>query len=221
MINAVIKAYNEAILDTDQDGALAVIHKAVDQGVSPEDIIFKVVIPSIESMIQLISETQDVSISQHFLTSQIAAAVTEEMVGKFKQAPEIVGSVVIGTSQGDFHGLGKKIVGGCLKALMINVIDLGVNVLPERFVEEAVAHQAAVIGISSMMVHTARSENGCLKVRQILKEKGLEDKIKIVVGGAPYRYDHELYKIVQADAWAADGITAGRIITGLIGEVKK
>jgi methylmalonyl-CoA mutase cobalamin-binding domain/chain len=220
MFEHVVKAYNEAIFDTDRERALKVIHNAVDKGVSPEAIVFKVVIPAIELMIKSISESFDASLAQHFLTSQIAADVIEEMIPKFKKTPEVVGCVVIGTSQGDFHGLGKRIVIGCLNALMINVTDLGLNVPPERFVDEAVTHDAQVIGISSMMVHTARGENGCLKVRRILKERGLEGKIKIIVGGAPYRYDANLYKIVQADAWAPDGITAGKVITALIKEVR-
>lgn len=221
MIEQVIKAYNEAIFDTDRDRALAVVRQAVDSGVSPEDVIFKVVIPAIELMIKSISENFDANLAQHFMTSQIAAEVTEQMIPRFKKSPEIVGRVVIGNASGDFHGLGKRIVIGCLKALMIDVTDLGLNVPPERFVDEAIAHNAEVIGISSMMVHTARGENGCLKVRQILKERNLEDKIKIAVGGAPYRFDHELYKIVQADAWAENGITAGKVITDLIREVRK
>jgi len=221
MLAQVIKAYNEAIFDTDRDRALAVVRQAVDSGVSPEDIIFKVVIPAIELMIKSISENFDANLAQHFMTSQIAAEVTEQMIPRFKKSPEIVGRVVIGNASGDFHGLGKRIVIGCLKALMIDVTDLGLNVPPERFVDEAIAHNAEVIGISSMMVHTARGENGCLKVRQILKERNLEDTIKIAVGGAPYRFDHELYKIVQADAWAENGITAGKVITDLIREVRK
>jgi len=221
MFAQVIKAYNEAIFDTDRERALKVIHDAVNKGVSPEAIVFKVVIPAIELMIKSISESFDASLAQHFLTSQVAADVVEEMIPQFKKSPEVVGRVVIGTSQGDFHGLGKRIVIGCLNALMINVTDLGLNVPPERFVDEAVAHDAQVIGISSMMVHTARGENGCLKVRRILKERGLEGKIKIIVGGAPYRYDGNLYRIVQADSWAEDGITAGKVIAGLIKEARK
>jgi methanogenic corrinoid protein MtbC1 len=221
MFAQVIKAYNEAIFDTDRERALKVIHDAVNKGVSPEAIVFKVVIPAIELMIKSISESFDASLAQHFLTSQVAADVVEEMIPKFKKTPEVVGRVVMGTSQGDFHGLGKRIVIGCLNALMINVTDLGLNVPPERFIDEAVAHDAQVIGISSMMVHTARGENGCLKVRRILKERGLEGKIKIIVGGAPYRYDGNLYRIVQADSWAEDGITAGKVIAGLIKEARK
>jgi len=154
------------------------------------------------------------------MAAQIAELTTQEVLTKFKYAPEIKGRVVIGTSQGDFHGLGKKIVTGCLKAHMIEVIDLGLDVTPERFVEESLAHEAQVIAISSMMVHTARGENGCLKVRQIVRERNLEGKIKIAVGGAPYRFDHDLYRTVQADGWAENGLEAAKLITELIKKVQ-
>lgn len=216
MLQDIITAYNEAVFDTDRDKALEIIHTAVDQGISPEDIVFQVVIPAMEQMIKSISEDFDANLAQHFMASQIASQVTDEMVALFQKSPVIIGRVVIGTSHGDMHTLGKRIVGGCLRSLMIEVIDLGVNVSAERFVEAALEHNASVIAISSMMVHTARCEQGCLAVRQLLKEKQLEERIKIIVGGAPYTWDTELYKVVQADAWASDGISAGKVIKELI-----
>lgn len=216
-----IVAYNEAVFDTDRGKALEIIHNAVGNGVSPEEIVFQVIIPAIERMINSIDEGEYLSLAQHFMTSQIASDVIEEMLAQFKTAPQIMGRIVIGTAYGDLHTLGKRIVTGCLRANLIEVIDLGVNVLPERFVDEAVAHNAEVIGISSMMLHTVRGENGCIKVREILKAKGLEQKIKLIVGGAPFCFDPELYKVVQADAWARDGITASRVIAELIAEVQK
>jgi methanogenic corrinoid protein MtbC1 len=216
MLEHVIAAYNEAIFDTDRDKALEIIHAAVAQGVSPEDIVFKVVIPAMELMIKSISEDFDANLAQHFMASQIASQVTDEMVALFQKSPETIGRVVIGTSYGDMHTLGKRIVSGCLRSLMIDVIDLGVNVSAERFVDSAIEHDASVIAISSMMVHTARSEHGCIAVRQLLKERQLEKRIKIIVGGAPYTWDTELYKIVQADAWASDGISAGKVIKDII-----
>jgi len=221
MLEQVMNQYNEAIMDTDRDKALLVVRDALSLGISPEEVVFKIVVPAIELMMKSISENQGGSLAQHFMAAQIASEVVDEMVPLFKKAPEIVGKVVIGTSQGDFHGLGKRIVSGCLKAMMIEVTDLGLNVAPERFVDEAVAQDAQVIAISSMMVHTASGDNGCRRVRQILRERGLEERFRIAVGGAPYRFDPELYRSVGADAWAENGITAGRVITALIREVRK
>jgi methanogenic corrinoid protein MtbC1 len=216
MLETIIKAYNEAVYETDKAAAFAVVDAALAQGVSAEDVVFKVVIPAVEEMMSAITKDPDANLAQHFMTAQIAAEVTERMLTKFSHPPEIVGRVVIGTAAGDLHSLGKRIVMGCLKALMVEVVDLGVNVPAEKFVEEALARDAQVIAISAMMVHTATGEHGARQVRRILQERGLEDRFKIVVGGAPYRFDNELYKIVGADGWASDGVAAGKVIVDLI-----
>jgi len=173
-----------------------------------------------ERMIGGMISDNEVTLSQHFLSSQIAEEVTDRLIPLFKTAPEIRGHVVIGTSHGDFHGLGKKIVAGCLKARMFAVTDLGINVAPERFVDEAVASGAEIIGISSMMIHTATGERGAKRVRQLLKERGLEERIKILVGGAPFRFHDQLYLEVGADAWAETAAEAPAVVARLVGEVR-
>jgi len=215
-----IKAFDEALLDTDRTRAREVVDAAIKQGASPEDIVFKVVIPAINRMIKAMSEDLDANLAQNFMTSQIAVEITDAMIEHFKMPPEKIGRVIIGTSSGDLHTLGKRIVIGCLKSQMVDVIDLGTDVKAEKFVQEALVKKAQVIAISSMMMHCAKSQDGCSKVRQLLKEKGLEGKIKVIVGGAPYRYDPNLYKVVGADACADDGITAGKVILDMIKETR-
>lgn len=215
----VIKAYNEAVFETDKEAAFQAVDAALVRGVTPEQIVFQVVIPAVEEMMTRIGQDPDANLAQHFMTAQIASEVTEKMLAKFAHSPEIIGTVVIGTAYGDLHSLGKRIVMGCLKAMMVDVVDLGVNVPAERFVAEARARAAQVIAISAMMVHTANGAQGSLKVRQLLKEQGLENSIRIAVGGAPYRFDGQLYRAVGADAYATDGVTAGKVIIDLIREV--
>lgn len=221
MLDAIIRAYNEAVFETDKAAAFKVVDDALAQGMTAEDIVFKVVIPAVEEMMSRISRDPDTNLAQHFMTAQIAAEVTEKMLKEFSHPPEIIGRVVIGTAAGDLHSLGKRIVMGCLKALMVDVIDLGVNVPAERFVDEAVARDAQVIAISAMMVHTAMGPGGALRVRQILRERGLEGRFRLVVGGAPYRFDDELFKSVGADAWAPDGVSAAKVIVNLIREFRQ
>jgi len=220
MFETYIEEYNEAVFEIDKDAALEVVERALQEGVTPEQVVFNIIIPSIEGMMAEIVVNADSNLAQHFMTAQIAAEVTEKMLAKFETPPEVVGRVIIGTAYGDLHSLGKRIVMGCLKSMMVDVVDLGVNVNAEDFVDAAVEHDAQVIAISSMMVHTATGEEGSLRVRALLDERKLSNKIKLVVGGAPYRFDHQLYTQVGADSWAADGVTAAKIIRELIREVK-
>jgi methanogenic corrinoid protein MtbC1 len=216
MLEFYIQSYNDAVYEIDKQAALEVVNKALSEGISPEDVVFKLVIPAVEAMMARIEKDPDSNLAQHFMTAQIAADVTERMLEKFSKTPEVIGQVVIGTAHGDLHSLGKRIVIGCLKSLMVGVTDLGTNVTAENFVNAAVAGEAQVIAISSMMVHTAIGENGSRRVRELLHERGLEDKIKLAVGGAPFRFDPELYIAAGADAWAPDGVTAAKVIVQLI-----
>lgn len=216
MPTEIIKAYNEAVFETDKEAAFEVVEAALAQGMTAEQIVFDVVIPAVEEMMSLITRDPDANLAQHFMTAQIAAEVTEKMLVLFKHPPEVIGRVVIGTAYGDLHSLGKRIVMGCLKALMVEVHDLGVNVPAERFVDEAIAKEAQVIAVSAMMVHTANGEQGVRKVRKLLQERGLEGQFRVVVGGAPYRFDEQLYRTVGADGWAPDGVSAGKVIVDLI-----
>jgi methanogenic corrinoid protein MtbC1 len=218
VLDHLITAYNEAIVDTDRERALRVVLDAEQRGVSPEQIVFSVVLPAMDAMMKSISVDLDANLAQHYLTAQIADTVTTAMIPKFAVRPTLSGKVVVGNAKGDLHALGRRILIGCLRARMVDVKDLGVNVAPERFVDEALAFGAQVIGISAMMVHTARGPGGCLKVRQLLRERELEGRLKLVVGGAAFRFDPHLYQTVGADAWAEDAVTGACVIQALTQE---
>lgn len=216
----ILDSYLTALFDTDKAAALRIVQEALDGGLTPEQVVFEVIIPGMERMIGGMISDNLVTLSQHFLASQIAEEVTDRLIPLFAAIPEVRGHVVIGTSHGDFHGLGKKIVTGCLKARMFQVTDLGINVAPEKFVEQALAVGADVIAISSMMVHTATGERGPRRVRQLLREQGLEGRLRIIVGGAPYRFHENLYLEVGADAWSDTAAQAPEVVARLVREVR-
>jgi 5-methyltetrahydrofolate--homocysteine methyltransferase len=92
------------------------------------------------------------------------------------------GKVVIGTVQGDLHDIGKNLVGIMLKGAGFEVIDLGNDVPPEKFVESAKINNAAIIGMSALLTTTMATMR---QVIEILKRDNLFGKIKTIVGGAP------------------------------------
>ena len=127
LLQHTLEQYYAAVYETDRDKAHAVVEEALQQGVTPEQIVFAVVMPAIERMVTELTVTLDSTLSQHFIASKVAEEVTEKMVALFEKAPECKGQIVIGCASGDFHGLGKKIVAGCLRAKMFEVFDLGLN----------------------------------------------------------------------------------------------
>jgi len=215
-----IQRYDDAMAGIDKEAVMAVIDKALNQGVLPKDIIFQWVVPGIEKMQEALLYQKQASMARHYLAVTLAESVVDSLLPLLTpQESEMAGVVILGCSCGDVHGLGKKIVGSCLKTHLFKIIDLGIDVPAERFVDEAIQHDAHIIGISSMMVHTALGNLGPKKVKEILLSQHLENKIKIIVGGAPYLFDANLYRQTGADMWAKDGIEAVHCIQKLLKEV--
>ncbi len=214
-----IKArFSAAVIDSDRGSIDSILEEFSEQGMRVEEIVFSVIVPFLDSLTEKL-KSGDITLAQHFVASQILGDTVEKFLDSFEKRPESRKTIVLGTAFGDFHGLGKKIVGGYLMANTFRVVDAGLNVSAERFVQLALEEDAHIIGISSMMVHTATSEEGPAKIRRILKERGLESSIKLIVGGAPYRYDEQLYARVGADDWGRSGIEAVEVVKRLLEEV--
>jgi len=113
------------------------------------------------------------------------------------------GKIVIGTVQGDLHDIGKNLVGIMLKGAGFEVIDLGKDVSAENFVDTAQKENADVIGMSALLTTT---QPVMKKVVEKLKEKGLGNKIKTIIGGAPL--SSEYADLIGANAYSYDAANA-------------
>lgn len=119
--------------------------------------------------------------------------------------------VVMGTVEGDIHDIGKKIVGTLIEGNGFNVIDLGVDLRPEVFVQAVEEHRPDVLGMSAMLTTTMTNMK---KVIDLLKEKGLREKVKVVVGGAPV--SEEFAESIGADGYAPDAGVAAELVRKLV-----
>jgi 5-methyltetrahydrofolate--homocysteine methyltransferase len=113
------------------------------------------------------------------------------------------GKVVLGSVQGDLHDIGKNLVGIMLEGAGFDVVDLGIDVPPERFVDAALAEGATVIGVSALLTTTMPRMRG---VVDLLAERGVADKLKVIVGGAPL--SEEFARNIGAHAYAYDAANA-------------
>ena len=127
-----------------------------------------------------------------------------------------IGKIVIGTIQGDLHDIGKNLVAIMLKGAGFEVIDLGNDVPPEKFIETAKRENADVIGMSALLTTTMTAMK---KVIDLLKEQGLSDKIKVIIGGAPT--SEEFARQIGADAYCYDAASAVECVKGLIATESK
>ena len=129
-----------------------------------------------------------------------------------KEGIPTIGKVVIGTVQGDLHDIGKNLVAIMLKGAGFEVIDLGNDVPPERFIEVAEEEAAEVIGMSALLTTTMPVMK---KVIDLAKERGIYGKTKIIVGGAPLSSAYA--KEIGADAYCYDGLNAVDCVKGFVG----
>jgi len=121
-----------------------------------------------------------------------------------------LGKVVIGTIKGDLHDIGKNLVGIMLRGAGYEVIDLGADVAAERFVETADVEGAQVIGLSALLTTTM---SGMKDVVELVKSKGLEGKVKVIVGGAPL--SQAFADDIGADGYGYDASNAVDIVKNL------
>jgi 5-methyltetrahydrofolate--homocysteine methyltransferase len=123
-----------------------------------------------------------------------------------------LGKVVVGTVKGDLHDIGKNLVGIMLKGAGFEVIDLGADVAPERFVDTAEEHGASVVGLSALLTTTM---SGMRKVVELVNDRGLKGRVKVVVGGAPL--SKQFADEIGADAYGYDASNAVEVVKRLTG----
>lgn len=124
-----------------------------------------------------------------------------------KEGIPTIGKVVIGTVQGDLHDIGKNLVSIMLRGAGFEVIDLGNDVPPHRFLETAIVENAEVIGMSALLTTTMPMMK---KTIDLAKERGIFGKKKFIVGGAPL--SNEYANEIGADAYCCDGLSAIEVV---------
>jgi 5-methyltetrahydrofolate--homocysteine methyltransferase len=122
------------------------------------------------------------------------------------------GKIVLGSVQGDLHDIGKNLVAIMLKGAGFDVVDLGSDVSPAKFIETVEKEQATVLGMSALLTTTMPVMK---QVVELAREKGLKDNLKIIVGGAPV--SQEYADEIGADSYSFDAANAVDIVKSFIG----
>jgi methylmalonyl-CoA mutase cobalamin-binding domain/chain len=114
-----------------------------------------------------------------------------------------LGKVVLGTVKGDLHDIGKNLVAMALEGAGFEVVDLGVDVSPEKFVDAVKSHSPIAIGMSALLTTTMMSMKETVAA---LKSAGMREKVKVMIGGAPIR--KEFAQEIGADFYGRDSVEA-------------
>jgi 5-methyltetrahydrofolate--homocysteine methyltransferase len=180
-------------------------------GVSPEDIIEKGMIPGMDEIGRRWKD-QEIHMPEVLIAARAMQSAMAVVKPRLQNASDTSrGSVVIGTVKGDLHDIGKNLVVMMLEGAGYTVHDLGNDVAPEAFVKAAEENNVDIVAMSALLTTTVPMMTETIEA---LKEAELRSKVKVMIGGAPV--SHELAQKIGADGYAPDGASAVDVISTLI-----
>lgn len=179
------------------------VQAALDEGISAKDILEKGLLAGM-GVVGEKFKNNEVFVPEVLIAARamnMGVAVLKPYLAE--DGVESKGTAVIGTVKGDLHDIGKNLVKMMLEGKGINVIDLGTDVAPETFVQAAIDNNADIICCSALLTTTMGEMKN---VVECAKEKGIRDKVKIMVGGAPVT--QSFCDSIGADCYTSDAASA-------------
>ena len=210
-MNETLSALYNAILDGGVAGAKDEAQAALDAGLEPGLILS-------DGMIAAMKEVGKRFEDGDYFVPEMLISARAMQAGLNLLKPHLVstdikpaGKIVIGTVKGDLHDIGKNLVGLMLEGAGFEVIDLGVDVSPEKFVETIAAEQAEIVALSALLTTTMPNMEATVEA---IRKAGLRDKVKVMIGGAPVTQDYA--NQVGADGFSQDASRAVAVAKSLL-----
>ncbi|WP_236860125.1 cobalamin B12-binding domain-containing protein [Candidatus Formimonas warabiya] len=200
-----------AVVEGDLNKVRELVGQAIDENMNPLSVINDGLIPGI-NVVGVRFKAGDMFVPEVLMsarTMEAGMAMLRPFITGEKMQNK--GVVVIGTVKGDLHDIGKNLVSMLMRSSGYEVIDVGVDVSPERFIDVALRQEAKVIAMSAMLTTTMMAMKDTI---DLFQEKGLRKVMKIIVGGAPVSQDFA--QIIGADGFAPDAASAVDLLQNLI-----
>ncbi len=198
-----LEKITHAIVDGDDDLAVEHTEHALKEGVNPAEIVKKAIVPAIERTGELWKDNvyflPDVVLSTEAF--KVAMGIVKPELSKIETDKR--GRFMMGVVAGDMHDLGNSIVIAMLTGAGFEIIDLGVDVPAETFIEKVQSLNPDILGIGCYMTTTMLELKSVMKT---LEEKGLRDKLKVMIGGVPTT--QMFADEIGADDWGKDALDA-------------
>jgi 5-methyltetrahydrofolate--homocysteine methyltransferase len=203
----------ESVINGDEKKVIEYTQKALDDGIDLEKILNEGFIPGMDEVGSKF-QANEIYVPEMLISAKAMKAGMKILEPLLTEAGvEPIGKVVIGTVMGDLHDIGKNLVAMMLEGGGFEVIDAGVDVTPQKFMNLVKENKPDILGLSALLTTTM----GEIKnVIDAFKENGLRDDIKIMVGGAPLTDDYA--KEIGADGYSPDAASAVDLAKELLGK---
>ena len=199
------------VIDGNANGAKALVQQAISEGTPPEKILNEGLIAAMAEVGRLF-EVGEYYVPEMLISAramQTGLAVLKPLLKEADVKP--AGRVAIGTVKGDLHDIGKNLVCMMLEGAGFEIIDLGTDVTPEKFIEAVQEKDANLIAMSALLTTTMPNMKTTIEA---LRNAGLRDKVKVMVGGAPVTESYASQ--IGADGYASDASRAVALAKSLI-----
>jgi 5-methyltetrahydrofolate--homocysteine methyltransferase len=213
MSDDILTALYDRTLVGDKPAVVELTQRGLAEGLEPETMLFEALIPALEE-VGARFERGDFFVPEMLIAGRAMTGALDVLRPLLAQTgTQTIGTFLMGTVKGDVHDIGKNLVDIMLEGAGFKVIDLGVQVAPEAFVEAIEEHEPDVVGFSAFLTTTMPM----FKVNiEAIEKAGLRDKVAIMVGGAPVTQEYA--DAVGADAYAPDAASATKRAKELLGE---
>jgi 5-methyltetrahydrofolate--homocysteine methyltransferase len=198
-----LKKLYESVVSGDAKTTQAITKEALAAGVDPLTLVNDHMVPAMDEVGRRF-EANEYFVPELLISARAMKAALELIRPLLvARGDKPVGRVAIGTVKGDLHDIGKNLVASLLEGGGFEVIDLGVNVSPEKFIETVNSKQANIIAMSALLTTTMPSMKTTIDA---LKQAGVRDKVKVLIGGAPItqKYAEE----IGADGYSENAVGA-------------
>ncbi len=207
----ILERIAEELQRGDDERVQALTREAITQGIAPKEILDRGLIAGM-NVIGEKFRVHEIFLPDVLMAAKAMYAGMDELKPLLvKEGIPTVGKVVLGTVQGDLHDIGKNLVAVMLRGAGFEVIDLGHDVAPERFLAAAQESGARVIGMSALLTTTMPTME---RVTALIRERGLTGQVRTIIGGAPVSAEYA--RKIGADDYAFDGANAVERVRALL-----
>jgi 5-methyltetrahydrofolate--homocysteine methyltransferase len=209
-MNEKLQSIYQAIVEGDMDTVRTAVKAAVEAGVSGGEILNSAMVPAM-SEVGCMFEKEEYFVPEMLIAARAMKAGLEIVRPLLvNSGVKPAGKVAVGTVKGDLHDIGKNLVGIMLEGAGFEIVDLGIDVPPEKFVE-AIRSGADAIALSALLTTTMPNMETTIRA---IEAAGVRDSVKIMVGGAPLTADYA--RRIGADGFAPDASQAANLATSLL-----
>jgi 5-methyltetrahydrofolate--homocysteine methyltransferase len=211
-MSRVYERLSTAILEGDAEKAPRLVERGLKEGLAAKDILDNGLVPGMNE-VGVRFKAGDMFVPEVLMSADAMQAslvvLRPELVAS---GAKLIGKIIMGTVKGDLHDIGKNLVGMMCEGAGFEVVDIGFNVDPEKFIAAIKEHQPDIVGMSALLTTTMRAM--ALTIRAI-EEAGLRDRVKIMVGGAPV--DAAFAERIGADGYGSNGPAGSDLAKELVG----